>query len=307
MNTILLGSMPVTLESLDSSGPAAEIDPLITLINQRINPPTPLTGAQIHVRSIRLVSDAVNDHGGRFPAEEHDRLCALLIDSPVLIGHDHSRLPVARNFAARVQTIGDTQWVLVWFYWMRGETGDRLAADIDGGVIKEGSIGFEFRRPQCSICSQDIRRCEHIPGMPYRDAEGTESVAHYEYREITRVLETSLVYRGATPNTRIGREALFSKSELPVRPPRPDHGIILSCTRLGAGRFRCVLAECDREGTPTGSEVILIVPTFRRVGDRVRLAPHRGPSPPPGLPWNPLDFHCGLARRHTHMKQQQVK
>jgi len=297
--------MPVALDLLNPAGQAAEIDPLVALINERINPPTSLTATQIHVRSIRLVSDAVNDHGGRFPVEEHDRLCALLIDSPVLIGHDHSRLPVARNFAARAQTIGDTRWILVWFYWMRGETGDRLAADIDGGVIKEGSIGFEFQRPQCSICSQDIRRCEHIPGMPYRDAKGTESIAHYEYRGVTRVLETSLVYRGATPNTRIGRDALFSKSESPSRSPKPENGIILSCTRLSPGRFRWVLAVCNREGALTGSEVALIGPTHRRVGELVSFAPHGNPLHLQGLPRNPFDFRCGLARRHNHLKLRQ--
>lgn len=181
---------------------------LIALINDRIHPPTPLTLEDVHIRAMRLVSDQVNDHGGRFPIEEHERLCELLIDSPVMIGHDHSSLPVARNFAARCVDEGDRSWVEVWFYWLKGEGPhhDQLAADIDAGVVKEGSIGFEFALPQCSICGQDIRTCEHIP-----DVEYDGRVAHYEYRNIIRVLETSLVYRGATPNTRIVKYPLFSK------------------------------------------------------------------------------------------------
>ncbi len=181
---------------------------LIALINERVSPPTPLSLDDVHIRAMRLLSDQVNDHGGRFPREEHEHLCELLVDSPVMIGHDHSSLPVARNFAARCVDGGEASWVEVWFYWLKGvgPHHDELAADIDAGVVKEGSIGFEFAMPQCSICGEDIRACEHIPGFEY-----DRQIAHYEYRNIIRVLETSLVYRGATPNTRIVKYPLFSK------------------------------------------------------------------------------------------------
>jgi hypothetical protein len=187
---------------------------LTRLLNERVNPPTPLTLADVHIRALRVVSDQVNDHGGRFPREEHEHLRDLLVDSPVMIGHDHATLPIARNFAARLVDEGERQWVEAWFYWLRGEgeSHDQLAADIDGGVVKEGSIGFEFRLPQCSICRQDIRTCEHIPGLDYAVADGSVRTAHYEYREIVRVLETSLVYRGATPETHIVKYPLFDKA-----------------------------------------------------------------------------------------------
>lgn len=212
-STTLIGELTVA----PGAPPATVDESVVASINERIQPPEPVTADGIHVRSLRLISDEVNDHGGRFPAEEHERLCDLIIDSPVLIGHDRTQLPMARNFAARILNDGERQWVNVWFYWMRGPKGDRLAADIDGGVVKEGSIGFEFRTPRCSICRHDIRRCEHIPGESYRSATGETSIAHYEYRDIMRVLETSLVYRGATPGTRLGNEAVFCK--VPDRAP----------------------------------------------------------------------------------------
>jgi hypothetical protein len=185
-------------------------------INERVQPPLPVTPDDIHVRALRLVSDEVNEHGGRFPRDEHDKLCALLVDTPVLIGHDRSRLPVARNFAARVAADGDRQWVEVCFYWRKGARGDRLAADIDAGVVKEGSIGFEFRTPRCSVCGRDIRACEHIPGREYVDSSGRLQSAHYEYRDLVRVLETSLVYRGATPGTHFVQQA-FCKTDPTLR------------------------------------------------------------------------------------------
>lgn len=222
-------------------------DSVVALINERIRPPLPVAAGDIHVRSLRLISDEVNSHGGRFPSDEHERLCDLIIDSPVLIGHDRSRLPAARNFAARVHTDGDRQWVTVWFYWMRGPVGDRLALDIDGGVVKEGSIGFEFRTPRCSICGQDIRRCEHIPGEPYRLASGETQPAHYEYRDIVRVLETSLVYRGATPGTRIGSDTVFNDARETLPRPSPRD----PSSSLGGPQLVLVLQRSSRRsGVP---------------------------------------------------------
>lgn len=296
MSTSLVGRLSGTLSAplaSDADGHTA----LISLINDIIRPPQALRPEQVYIRSMRLVSDAVNDHGGRFPAEEHERLSALLIDSPVLIGHDRSRLPVARNFAAQTRQEEGQSWVQVWFYWMRSADGDRLATDIDGGVVKEGSLGFEFRRPQCSICAKDIRQCEHIPGEPYRDAQNAVSIAHYEYRDIVRVLETSLVYRGATPGTRIGNEPLFSKLGVSHDSQPPHHGLILSCHRLTPRRFRCIVAGCDQSGTPSGAEFVCFSHIPRRIGDRVALSPKRTPVSRMNRTENsspvPADFRCG--------------
>ncbi|MBI5869035.1 MAG: hypothetical protein HZB43_12245 [candidate division Zixibacteria bacterium] len=92
MSNILIGQLSAQPHSTSAS-PNAE---LVALINDHIHPPQPLNANDVYVRSLRIVSDDVNDHGGRFPREEHARVCELLVDSPVLIGHDHSRLPVAR-------------------------------------------------------------------------------------------------------------------------------------------------------------------------------------------------------------------
>jgi len=270
-------------------------DELVRLINERIAPLTPVTAPDVHIRALRLVSDEVNDHGGRFPLDEHERLCELLIDTPVLVGHDRTRLRVARNFAARAVATGGSRWVEVWLYWRRGSGPhqDQLAADIDAGVVKEGSIGFEFRRPQCSICGRDIRTCEHIPDQEYADAHGVPQIAHYEYREIVRVLETSLVYRGATRGTHFTRDAAFCKSaltppgtrglgplptEAALRDAGPAEPIVLSAAqyllvldrrRASDGRYRYIVARRDPSDATVCDELILHAPQKFAVGDRV--------------------------------------
>ncbi|HER00519.1 MAG TPA: hypothetical protein ENO22_14375 [candidate division Zixibacteria bacterium] len=176
------------------------------IINAAIKPPRSVRAEDIYVRAIYLVSNQVNSYGGRFPDNELQNLCELIIDSPVLVGHNRRDLPIARNFKAEVIEKGGEKWVKVWFYWLWESQGSKaLLSNIDGGIYKEGSIGFIFSFPECSICGEDIRNCAHTPLKSYPSDQG-EEICHYSYRKIEKVLETSLVFRGATADTRTTNE-----------------------------------------------------------------------------------------------------
>ncbi len=179
---------------------------LIDRINSTIQPPQTLTIDDVYVRAMFIVSDRVNSFGGRFPADEHQRLVELLVDSPVLVGHRKDKLPVARTFHAETTQRNDQHWVKSYFYWLRSaDNAEDLLKNIDGGIYKECSIAFTFSLPECSICGKDIRLCEHEPFGTY-DHDGSELSCHFKYRRIERVLETSLVYRGANPDTNISKQ-----------------------------------------------------------------------------------------------------
>ncbi len=187
--------------------PKKEIsEEIVFLINSRIKPPKPVSKEDIFVRTMFLVSDEVNSYGGRFPLEELHKIADLVIDSPVMVGHTKEKLPIARNFKAEVVQKDGKNWVKVWFYWLKNSTEAlSLKENIDHGIYKECSLGFMFEFPQCSICGEDMRRCNHLPLKSYQTKEG-EREAFFYYRNITRVLETSLVYRGAAPNTSMSDE-----------------------------------------------------------------------------------------------------
>jgi hypothetical protein len=192
---------------------------LVRLINQKVNPPQLVAAEEVSIRSMYILSDQVNSYGGRFPDDEHERLCALLVDSPVMVGHRKDALPIGRNFHA-VQVDRDGHpWVRSYFYWLNSADGaDSLRENIDKGVYKECSIGFTYVLPECSICGEDIRHCRHSLFQAYRD-NGTDEVCHFNYRQIQKVLETSLVYRGATPNTAVSTDlqgAAPSSHNLPI-------------------------------------------------------------------------------------------
>ena len=190
-------------------------DDLVFLINTRIKPPLPVKKEDLYIRAMYLVSDEVNSFGGCFPVDEHPRLAELLVDSPVLVGHSKERLPIARNFKADLVEKDGVNWIKVYFYWLKNSPeAESLKENIDHGIYKECSIGFSFEFPECSICKQDMRRCQHIPFRPYQDANGEQTQAHFNYRNIIRVHETSLVYRGAVFGTSMTNELyLFQKHD----------------------------------------------------------------------------------------------
>lgn len=190
-------------------------DDLVFLINTRIKPPLSVRKEDIYIRAMYLVSDQVNSFGGCFPLEEHPKLAELLVDSPVLVGHSKERLPIARNFKADLAEKDGANWIKVYFYWLKNSPeAESLKENIDHGIYKECSIAFSFEFPECSICKQDMRRCQHIPFRTYQDENENQVQAHFNYRNIIRVLETSLVSRGAVFGTSITNELyLFQKHD----------------------------------------------------------------------------------------------
>ena len=209
---------------------------LVAEINRVVDPPVAVAASGVFIRAMEVISDEVNEHGGRFSPDEFARLCELIIDSPVLVAHDRRQLPVARNFKAAVVERDGRPWVKVWFYWPKDAAGAQdLASRIDSGVIREVSIGFEFKCPECSVCGADIRQCEHRPFGEYRHADGSVRPAHYLYRDIVRVLETSLVYRGATPGTRIGAGLFFTKGNADAGGSAADSPLSASVIPAKAG------------------------------------------------------------------------
>ncbi len=185
------------------------LDKLVDKINENVSPPEQVTADDVYIRAMYIVSDRVNSYGGCFPVDEHQKLTELLIDTPVLVGHRKDSLPVGRAFYAETARRDGVNWVKVYFYWLKSaEKGEDLRKNIDGGIYKECSISFLFNFPECSVCGDDIRRCGHRPFEKYK-SNGIEHEAYFNYRRILRVLEVSLVYRGAVQDTSITGKLCF--------------------------------------------------------------------------------------------------
>lgn len=176
-------------------------------------PPVPVSQRDVYVRRCRLAGDAVDAYFGRFRTDDLPRLLALTQGAPLLVGHNKQSLGVARFFGGAVEEHDGVRFIVPKFYWLRGHSSaDDLRVAIDGGIYHEASISFVFARPTCSVCGEDIRSCEHLPGA--------ESPVFYYYDEIEAVLEGSLVYRGAQPGTgfSLGRRGVYESAPEPVNP-----------------------------------------------------------------------------------------
>ena len=183
-----------------------KLDDLVKAINENINPPTNVSTNDVYIRAMYIASNEVNSFGGRFPADELSVLAEMIIDSPVMVGHRKDRLPIGRNFHAEVVDRDGRIWLKSYFYWLKSSQGaESLKENIDGGIYKECSIGFMFNLPECSICGKDIRTCAHQPFEEYT-SNGAKEACHFNYRKLERVLETSLVYRGAVPDTTVSKD-----------------------------------------------------------------------------------------------------
>ncbi len=167
---------------------------LIDKINSVIRPPKPATAENVNIRAMYVVNDLVNSHGGRFRRDDLAKLCELIVDTPVLVGHNRAETPLARTFYAELEEKGGILWLKSYFYWPKSDEKDDLLLKIDSGILKECSISFTYTFPECSLCGEDIRKCPH---------ELAEGSAHFIYNGITQVLETSLVYKGSVRGTYI--------------------------------------------------------------------------------------------------------
>jgi len=172
----------------------------LDLINNLPNPPlTPLTAREVYIRRCRLAGDGVDAGFGKFHTDDLPKLLEMVRGAPALIGHRKDTLGVARFFGGDIWQDPQTEisYIVPKFYWMRDHSSSEdLRVSIDGGIYSEASIAFTFKKPSCSICGEDIRRCDHFPGKEYG-----EDLCYFNYDEIIRVTEGSFVYRGAQPGT----------------------------------------------------------------------------------------------------------
>lgn len=184
--------------------PTGSTAELVELINSRVGPNRLLENDDVFIRKMLLASDQVNSFGGRFDKNELVKMADLVVNCPVLVGHNHQKLPVARNFKAELVEKTGVTWLATHFYWLAESDGAKnLLQNIDGGIYKEVSAAFLFEMPECSVCGRDIRSCEHIPFRRYASPAAGREPAFFWYRNVTKILETSLVYRGAVPGTKI--------------------------------------------------------------------------------------------------------
>ena len=195
----LIGALSITT----SNQTAADKEAMVAEINRVVQPPQPVTVDSVYFGLLQAASNEVNLQGGCFELAELPQLAQLIVDAPVMVGHQKQELPIGRVFKSEVIQRDGIPWLHAWFYWHRDQRdADALKAGIDSGIYKECSLGFLYGKPECCICREDMRHCRHRLNEIVR-LGGREVRAFYFYKDIEKVLEVSLVYRGAVAGTNV--------------------------------------------------------------------------------------------------------
>lgn len=173
----------------------------------------PLSADEVAVFTLDLCNNQVDRHYSRFPEEELERVNILTPGRPLMERHDLSgSLPRGTFFRSSLHREDDLVSVRPEVYVLRSARNRDFILNIEGGVYRETSIGFSFRRPECSVCARDLRTCAHVPGRSY----GGKS-CHFVMRGVLEVLEGSVVPAGSQGTRFVARQR--ADRTLPAGPP----------------------------------------------------------------------------------------
>ena len=154
----------------------------------------------------------------RFTETTLEQLSKLYIGKPVLRDHKWSaETQTARVYDAQVADEGEVKRLVLSCYMVRTAGAADTIAAIEGGILRECSVGCAVEHVNCSICGADQRKmlCEHWPGREY-DGQ----ICHFELDGAADAYEVSLVAVPAQPEAGTVKAKRYGGAERP-EPPAP--------------------------------------------------------------------------------------
>lgn len=123
-----------------------------------------------------------------------------------LKGHDRHGLALGYSLRGVVEEEAGRKRTVADFYTVRGLSDtDDLIARMNGGLVRDVSVGFHGGQYICDICTRDFFDCEHWPGFKYqvKEEDTIKSVVATFLIDDARLSEVSGVYDGSTPNAMV--------------------------------------------------------------------------------------------------------
>lgn len=174
------------------------------------------------VFTFRVVAcdDQVDRDGERFTHKALGQLGDLFVGRTIIMDHAWSaRLQTARIYDSDLQESDGVTQLILSAYMVRSESSAPVIQAIEGGILREVSVGCAIKHAICSVCGTDkaVGWCEHRPGKEY---DGETCVV--ELDEATDAYELSFVAVPAQPGAGVvkayggetHREAVQAEIEL---------------------------------------------------------------------------------------------
>lgn len=131
----------------------------------------PLNAEDVYVRRMHLCNNQVDRSFERFTERNLRQITKSIVGKSVMLGHDYRGAPQGRFFDASVEKTDGVAHAVPEFYVVRAAPSAAEAiAQIDGGVWKDVSVGFNYEAMQCDLCGGDyldFNACQHLAGEAY--------------------------------------------------------------------------------------------------------------------------------------------
>lgn len=144
---------------------------------------------------IVLADNDIDRDNEQFSPAALKRMAELFVGKPGIFDHAWSaHNQTARVYRTAVETTerknaaGEPLMELAADVYLLRAGNDRLIADIEGGILREVSVGVSGARPVCSVCGSPKHGCEHRAGQEYGGKQ-----CWFRYDKIEDVYEFSFV------------------------------------------------------------------------------------------------------------------
>ncbi len=130
-----------------------------------------LSEEEVFAFRVCAADDRVDRDFERFPPETLRGLAPLFVGRTMIMDHVWSAAgQTARIYAADVEQGADgVSRLILRAYMLRLPATESAIAAIEGGILREVSVGCAIGKAVCSVCGADKRVawCEHRPGAEY--------------------------------------------------------------------------------------------------------------------------------------------
>lgn len=127
-----------------------------------------LTAEEVYTFRVTLCDDQPDRDYEYFSVECLKALAPMFVGKPILFDHHWSaHEQTARIYATEVDKDGSTTRLSAKAYLLRLPETESTIAAIDGGILKEVSVGCAVNKMTCSICGEPYISCDHRRGKEY--------------------------------------------------------------------------------------------------------------------------------------------
>lgn len=160
-----------------------------------------LSAEEVFTFRLAACNDQVDRDNERFSREALTELAKLYVGKPILRDHKWSaETQQARVYAASVDEQDGVARLVLRCYMLRNAATEATIQAIEGGILREVSVGCCVSAAKCSICGTDRinSMCQHRPGSEYDGAR-----CHIELSHCNDAYECSFVAVPAQPGAEV--------------------------------------------------------------------------------------------------------